>query len=239
VLSPITLWNYAAPNHAPDAGCGEPLIEQAARSHGHAHQASRRMGELRSFRQLSRGALARPFIHLLDGGLSDNVNARGPADFSAQSGGVARGASQSGYRGIRRVAFIVVNAETSVRSPQDTSADVPGPIRSALALADIPINRNSEVTLIEARTMLAAWESEVRTAHAAGDYSTFAADAQLHFIEVNFAGEPDTALRERMMAIPTSLELPPEDVRLLREYGARALRAAPGFKKLLESLKTR
>jgi hypothetical protein len=42
---------------------------------------------------------------------------------------------------------------------------------------------------------------------------------------VNFAAEPDPALRERMMAIPTSLELPLDDVRLLREYGARARRA--------------
>jgi NTE family protein len=237
VLSPVTLWNYAAPSGSGDAGCGEPAVEQATRTHGSRHRATRRMSELRSFRELNGGALSRPFIHLLDGGLSDNVNARGPADFAAQTGGVVRGANQHGYRGVRRVAFIVVNAETSARSAQDTSADVPGPIRSALALADIPINRNSEVALVEARTLVATWESEVRAAHAAGDYSTFAADAQLHFVEVNFAAEPDAVLRERMMAIATSLELPPDDVRLLREYGARALRAAPAFQKLLESLK--
>jgi NTE family protein len=49
VLSPITLWNYTAPNSAADAGCGEPIVERFARVQGHPHRASRRMGELRSF----------------------------------------------------------------------------------------------------------------------------------------------------------------------------------------------
>jgi NTE family protein len=181
VLSPVTLWNYAPSRAEAGAGCGEPLIERAARRNGLNGQRSgeaRRMSELRSFREYDNGALARPFVHLLDGGLADNVNARGPLDFSAQAGGLVQGAYDSGYRAIRRSVFIVVNAETSARSAQDTSADVPGPLRSALALADIPINRNSDVALLQARSMLAAWDAEVRAAHAKGDYSTFAADAR-------------------------------------------------------------
>jgi NTE family protein len=236
LLSPVTIWNYASPSAAPDAGCGEPTIEIAARRHNVGSEATRRMSELRSFREVNSSELARPFIHLLDGGLSDNVNARGPLDFSSLSGGLVRGAYNSGYRGIRRSVFIVVNAETSARSPQDRSADVPGPLRSALALADIPINRNSDVALVQARSMLAAWEDEVRETHAKGDYSTFAADAQFFFIEVTFAAEPDAAMRNRMMSIPTTLELPAADVRLLRDFAARALRRSAAFQALMQSL---
>jgi hypothetical protein len=39
-----------------------------------------------------------------------------------------------------------------------------------------------------------------------------------------------------MMAIPTSLELPHSDVRLLRDFAARALRGSPAFVALLQSL---
>jgi NTE family protein len=237
VLSPITIKNYAPVNPLMASGCGEPQIERGAGLEASGVAAtSRRMGELRSFRMLNRGAIARPFVHLLDGGLADNVNARGPADFSAQSGGVVRGTANHGYRNVRRVVFIVVNAETSVRAAEDSSADIPSTIRSAFALADIPINRNSDVALGQARALVSAWEAEVRDTHARGDYSIFAADAKFFFIEINFAAETDVALRERMMAIPTSLELPIDDVRLLRTFAARALKESPSFQQLLTSL---
>jgi NTE family protein len=236
VLSPITLWNYAPTGDAPNAGCGEPLAEQALRAGVHGADGARRMGELRSFRERRGGALARPFIHLLDGGLSDNVNTRGPVDFTAMKGGLVRSVAAHGYRSVRRVVFVIVNAETSVRSPQDSSANVPGTIRSALALADIPINRNSDVALAQARGLMAEWEAEVRAAHARGDTDSFAADAEIFFIEVSFAAERDAALRERLMAIPTSLELPEETVRLLRDYAASALRRSPAFQRLIATL---
>jgi hypothetical protein len=173
----------------------------------------------------------------VDGGLSDNVSARGPLDFFDQYGSVIVGARSAGYRGVKHTVFIFVNAETSARSPEDHSANVPGPLRAALALADIPINRNSDSALTQMRGTIEAWAAEVRTAHARGDTEVFAADAQFYLIEVTLAAEPDAEKREALQRIPTSLELPADDVALLRAHARAALQRSGEFQRLLKDLR--
>lgn len=75
---------------------------------------------------------------------------------------------------MRHPAFVAVNAETSSCTPADRSADVPNPVRTALALADIPINRNSAMSLAQARSVMDAWRAGVRAAQARGDVEVFA-----------------------------------------------------------------
>lgn len=233
VLAPITLWNYAP---ASGPGCGEPPLRALQAKVAPVTGAAQRLAELEIYRQTANGQLQRPYIHLLDGGLSDNVGARGPIDYIAQFGSVIEGTRMAGYRAVRRVVFIGVNAETSARSPEDNSADVPGPLRAALALADIPINRNSATALAQKRAVLQGWEAEVAAAHARGDHEVFAPDAKFYLIEVNLADEADPALRARLLAIPTSLELAEDDVRLLRQHAAGALRRSGEFQRLLREL---
>lgn len=140
-MLPITLWNHAPADGI--AGCGDPPARALAGSLQPDTGAARQLAEVETLRAVTPKGLLRPFVHLLDGGLSDNVDARGPTDDIAQFGGVIAGTRAAGYRGVRRVAFVIINAETSARAPNDNLADVPGLLRTALALADIPINRNS------------------------------------------------------------------------------------------------
>jgi NTE family protein len=234
VLSPITLWNHAPAAGGP--GCGEPVARALARGASPGSGAVQQLAEMETLRATTPQGLLRPFVHLLDGGLSDNVGARGPMDYIAQFGGVIPGTRAAGYRGVRRVAFVVINAETSARPPEDSRADVPGPLRAALALADIPINRNSSTALAAKRSLLDNWRAEVAAAHARGDYEVFAADARFYLLEINLGDEPDAALRERLLAVPTTLQLPMEDVTLLRQHAARALARSPDFARLLLDL---
>lgn len=234
LLSPVTIWNHV--RGAPGDDCGPPLLRRAARAQP-AVLNSRRLGELESYRELQAGGPRRPFIHLVDGGLADNVSVRGPTDYIGQFGGIVRSARFAGYRRLRRVVFIVVNAETSARTPEDLSPQVPGPLRTALALADIPINRNSDVALDQMRATVQAWREEVHNAQARGEDTPFAPDVEFHLIEVGLDA-PDAALAERLKAIPTSLELPPADVALLRAHARQRLRAAPEFRAMLRSLQS-
>lgn len=232
LLSPVTFWNHA--RGTPGEDCGPPLLRQAARAQPVA-LSSRRLGELEGYRELLAGEPRRPFIHLIDGGLADNVSVRGPTDYIGQFGGIVRSARFAGYRSLRRVVFIVVNAETSARAPEDLSPQVPGPLRTALALADIPINRNSDVALDQMRATVQAWREEVRGAQARGEDTPFAPDIEFHLIEVGLDA-PDATLAERLKAIPTSLELPAADVALLREHARQRLRSSPEFRAMLRSL---
>ncbi len=234
VLSPITLWNHAPADGGP--GCGEPQARTLARAANPGSAAVQQLAELETFRATTPMGLQRPYVHLLDGGLSDNVGARGPMDYIAQFGSVIAGTRAAGYRGVRRAVFVVINAETSARPPEDLRPDVPGPLRAALALADIPINRNSGTSLVAKRNLMEAWRAEVAEAHAQGRFETFAADAQFHLIEVNLGDEPDADLRARLLAIPRTLQLPADDVTLLRRQGAQALRRSAGFERLMNGL---
>jgi NTE family protein len=234
VLSPITLWNYAPPDGGP--GCGEPLLRMQAAHAPSASGAAQRLSELESFRARDAAGLLRPYVHLLDGGLSDNVTARGPTEFMSHFESIIEGTRFAGYRGVRRAVFVVVNAETSARPPEDRLPDVPDPLRTALALADIPINRNSATALAHQRAQLKAWQAEVHAAHARGDFEVYAHDARFYLIEVSLADLPDPAMREQLMAVPTSLELPAEQVDALRREAAAALRRSPAFQRLLREL---
>lgn len=79
VLSPITLWNHAPPDGGP--GCGVPLLRMRGAHAPSTSGAAQRLSELESFRARDAAGLLRPYVHLLDGGLPDNVSARGPTEF--------------------------------------------------------------------------------------------------------------------------------------------------------------
>lgn len=231
VLSPITMWNHAGAGDGKD--CGPPLLRRAVQSR--PGPTSARLQELERYREQQAGRPRRPFIHLVDGGLADNVSARGATDYIGQFGGIVDSARFAGYRKLRRVVFVVVNAETSARSPEDLSPRVPGPMRTAFALADIPINRNSSAALGQLRATVQAWREEVRRAQARGEDTPFAADVEFHLIEVGLDAA-DPLLAERLQAIPTTLELPAAEVALLRRHARERLRVSPEFQTLLHSL---
>ncbi|HEX6692005.1 MAG TPA: patatin-like phospholipase family protein, partial [Burkholderiales bacterium] len=132
VLSPVTLWNYAG-------RCGfvmppfpEAQGEMAARQ-------QQRLGEIESYLDRER----RPYIHLLDGGLADNMSMRGIIEMVALYGTLSNALRASGLNAVRKLVFIVVNAETESDRSVDASADTPTLSQVARALADIPINRYS------------------------------------------------------------------------------------------------
>lgn len=80
-----------------------------------------------------------------------------------------------------------------------------------------------------------AWREDVRQAQASGEDTPFAEDIEFHLIEVSLDSH-DTALNERLKAIPTTIELPEADVMLLREHARQRLRSSPEFRAMLRSL---
>ena len=71
--------------------------------------------------------------------------------------------------------------------------------------------------------------------HAATE--VFSAYAQFYLIEVTLAAGPDTQKREALQRIPTSLELPADDVALLRAHARAALQRSGEFQRLLKDLR--
>ncbi|HEY0824187.1 MAG TPA: patatin-like phospholipase family protein [Ramlibacter sp.] len=222
VFSPLTLRNYAGScgyAHAPREAGGQ----ESASTSGRRDLAA---AELDSYLDVER----RPFIHLLDGGLADNTGVRALLDrLLLQRQGPRRIAQELGSESLRRVVLVKVSAET----PPDLSLDrieaVPTIAQVIRNVKDIPINRYSFETTALFRAQFENWaqRAALQGGHDAPEF---------HLVEVSLGSIEDAAERERLMRIPTSLRLSAAEVDDLRAFGARALRSAPEFQRLLESL---
>jgi NTE family protein len=175
------------------------------------------------------------YLHVVDGGLADNLAARTLLDVN-QRYGVATVARRAGYRKLSQVVFIIVNAETSASFPEDASADVPSLWRSGLALADIPINHFSADTRKRLEVAVAKWQDDARKSAVSDDRQsgepTFTPDTTFHLIQVSLQNVTEQALKH----VSTSLELDVKTTQSLRNEARKMLRDSPDFRRLLTAL---
>ena len=222
LISPMTLHN-----HAGRCGPAAPVAPPT--------QADFR-SQLRAATEATyRDADARPYVHLVDGGLSDNLGLRGLLDRFVADGSIASGFADAPAGSIRRLALIVVNAERDVSEAIELSDRVPttGQVLDTLVFGTGA--RDTQVTLALLRQDVQRWTVELARVRGR-DGSPFAADAELHVIVVSLHDAPDPAARRGLLSLPTSFALPLDDVRALQHAGASALRASPAFGQLLRSL---
>lgn len=169
---------------------------------------------------------ARPFVHLLDGGLADNLGTRAPLETALAHGGFRAMTEEGGTQGIRWLVFIVVNAEGHAGFEADRSDNVPSIFRVAQAVADIPLGRYSSDSLELLRAALARWSEE-----ATGQRT------QAYYIEVNLAGVDADAERQGLRLLPTALSLAPNDVRRIMAVGKTLFQRSPELARLQQDLR--
>ena len=216
-LSPITLRNYAGP-------CFSGANVDLYGLFGERRQAT-------FYRQATTylNKEARPFVHLLDGGLTDNLATRGVLEATMTRGGFNAVAQDSGAQGIRWLVFVVVNAEGHAGFDADRSDHVPSVFRVAEAVADIPLGRYSNDSLELLREALGRWSNE-----AVGP------DGQrmrAYYVEVSLEGVEAEAELQRLRLLPTALSLPPDDVHRVIEAGRALFRRSPELARLLQDLR--
>jgi NTE family protein len=218
VLSPVTLWNYAG-----RCGFVLPPFPEAQGEMGPRQQ--QRLSEIESYLDRER----RPYIHLLDGGLADNMSMRGFIEMVALYGDMSNALRASGFNAVRKLVFIVVNAETESDRSVDASANTPTVSQVARALADIPINRYSFETQLFAERRLEAWYRALR--RQPGN------QLELYRITVSLAAVEEPKKRAFFMSVPTTLQLPRETVDSIRRTAAELLEASPDYRRLVDSLR--
>jgi len=189
----------------------------------------------------------RPYIHLVDGGVSDNIGMRMVMETFEQLGASASFREEVGFGGYRRVVVIVVNARSSPRTEWDRSEAPPGFIEQLLQSTSVPIDRYSFETIetMKDRVQLYAWRRELLVAQARLAGATEAeaetrANAILpkldHYaMSVSFDEIPDPQERDYFMGLPTSFVLPAEAVDRLRDVAGRLLRQSPDYQRMLRA----
>ena len=122
----------------------------------------RRQNELRSYLD----AKKRPYIHLLDGGLADNIGMRSVLELAELVEDLESSFQVLGVKTIRKLVYLMVSAETDPDVSQYKLDEIPSLTRVLNALIDIPINRYSDDTfelMGLAVTQMAGTTSPART----------------------------------------------------------------------------
>ncbi|MDB6095477.1 MAG: hypothetical protein JWM32_3039 [Verrucomicrobia bacterium] len=214
VLSPITLQNHAAKDTA-----SRPAFAQKLAGDLDAAKVPEPLATaIRSYLN----ADDRPFVHLVDGGVSDNLGLRGLLDVSAMTGGFDELLTQCNFRGVRKIAVIVVNAATQ-HGPRWSHGSHPGVLDVLQAVSQQITHRGSSRAIADFRSELESWRD--------GASSPVGPSARaFHLIEVGFEHLADPTEQAFFHGLPTSLNLPGETVDRLREAGGRLLRQSDSFR---------
>ncbi len=223
VFAPITLWNHG--QDCPKAFPREVGEAALARS-GDKTREQQRLLDLSRYLDVA----THPYVHLVDGGVADNLALRGVVEMEGLAKVVRPDVGVPWLRHVRKGLFIVVDAGTESAEHVERSANVPRVGEVTAALADIPIQRYSDETRYLFQQTVARWRQGALDAGVAPQ------DMPVHLAEVSLQAVPDARRRKKLRGLPTTLYLPQSVTRELREAGAQMLREAPDFQRLLKSL---
>lgn len=239
VLSPVTFNNYGG-----NCGFQYPAWvkdvanpEQRVRPAGRAYQ---RYKEMQAFQN----SQDRPYIHLVDGGVSDNIGVRGVLEALEELSASADFRGEVGFGAYRRVVLIVVNARSSPSIDWDRKENPPGFVSQLLQSTGVPIERYSFETIETMKDLAEIWKWRrdllVAQARLSGVPEAQAeASVQkvtLNVVDISFDAIPDPEDRTDLMNLPTSFVLPAEDIDRLREAASQLMRQSVDFQSVVSDM---
>jgi NTE family protein len=224
LLSPMTIRNYAG--SCPESG------ETYETAMAENNLSARLLGLVAKSYQ---NAKERPYVHLVDGGLVDNLGVRGLLGRTIASGSLRQSFAHLPSGSVHRIVLVSVNSERDLGERLDDSDRVP---KTRQVLDALVFGAGSRTTTETSAMVVDAAHrlTEELMADRGTEGSPFAADAQLHVISVSLRDVPDDALSHQLLQVPTAFSILPLQVHLLREAGRSALHASPEFQQLLQGL---
>ena len=174
-------------------------------------------------------SVVKPYIHLVDGGLTDNLGLTNLLDIYDTIGSEQLSKIISDYRKLKRIVVISVNAQNSVYSGIDLSADIPGTSAVVNAVINVPIDQNSRVSLMRFRHLVDDWNTAMH--RSVGANKVF-----VHFVSLNLKDLPESQLKFDVLNMGTSFYLSPSDVDKLKQAASVLLKNSSEYQDLIEEL---
>jgi NTE family protein len=183
----------------------------------------------------------KPYIHLVDGGVADNLGLRAVLDRVLLRGSVWETIKGTPRENVNKVVFIVVNAETQPDTKWDRSEGIPPVGAMMSAYSSVGIERYNQETIALLKESVKSWADEVMTQRCKGGTVSTApgscGDIQFYVVEVKFDALKDETERMYFKRLPTAFKLAPEKVDKLRDIAHRLLDQSEEFQRLLGDLK--
>ena len=243
VLSPVTINNYGGTCNRVAPPWAKPFIE----SDNPPRPAARVIRALKAEEAFG-DSVHRPYLHLVDGGVADNLGMRGVLDALELLQGLHEMGAPTPIDNARRIIVFIVNSLSSPPTNWDESENPPGTVDVLLKSAGTPIDAFS----FEAVELLRDTANQWQTARLVRNSAAMAANkdpavaavlrlpnAEIYAIDVSFSALKDKAEFEYLNQLPTSFVLPPEAVDRLRAAAATLIVESPEFKRLLKDVGAR
>jgi NTE family protein len=239
LLSPLSLNNYPSPKNYKPPADAELGAEDFYNNRRRYQWARNRLAYL--------DKEARLYVHLMDGGLADNIGLRPLEDAYQRTSGFIRPLILN--KEIDKLVFIVVNARTADQDDLSRSESPPGLGAVAYKTATVALDNYSFETIEfmrdlatarkQTQTVVAVCRQKLEQCPRQDQPQRLPGLAQAidpFVIEVNFEAIVDPARRRYFLGLPTSFVLSREQVRDLVEIGPQLLDGSPDFKAMLEAL---
>jgi NTE family protein len=189
------------------------------------------------------------YLHLFDGGVSDNLGLRGVLDTINLMEALREAGFKIPLDHVKRIVVIVVNSLSIPSTVWAQKEEAPGTVSVLIKAAGVPNDRYSgeqidQINDLEARWKLlrqirdtATFDKGDRSARkSAEQYVGNVPNTDIYPIDVSFAALNDQAEREYLNQLPTSFVLKDEDVDRLRAAAGKILLGSPEFKRLMEDI---
>lgn len=214
VFNPIVVKNYSA--------ClNEPKFNYQRNSDNFQIRSTLR--GLRSYEDKQR----RPYIHLVDGGISDNLGLLALYEVIESAGGDEEFMNQIESKPSKHFVIVTVDASTSPERKFEQSALEPSIMDTFNAVSDIQIHRYNDVTKTLISEKVPEWAELA---------ATESIQPIPYFIDINLEFPYQTKAKIELNAIPTDMTLDEESVTLLINEGKRQLLNNPEFQRLVTQL---
>jgi NTE family protein len=167
------------------------------------------------------------YLHLVDGGITDNLGLRTFYEIIELYGGMDDFVKRMKRRPARTSAIIVVDASTDPGYGIATSKKVPTIEQTIGAVTDIQVHRYNATTLELIQHSLKRWREQL---------SEIDRPLEARIVEVNLREIGSPRLQHAVNSIPTSFSLTDEQVDVVIRAGRRLLRNNPTFQALVNEL---
>jgi NTE family protein len=232
LLTPVTVKSYAGT-------CGYTMpkaLEEALKARNLPNRQFDLANNLLPFLD----AQETPYIHLVDGGVADNLGVRALLEKVIATGDAYTSLKNAGEESVHKIVFVVVNAETQIDPKVSLLGSVPGFGAMLDSYSSIAIERYNIETIALLRESFSRWADEIRKGRCPpGQISKepgACGDVEFYLVEVKFDALRDEAERTYFKRLPTSFKLEPDQVDKLRDAAHRILTESREFQRLLKDL---
>lgn len=241
-LTALTFQNYAG-----SCQYRQPAwVALAAEDHA-SRVNPRRTARAQNRLSLAAAGPVRPYLHLTDGGVADNLGLRGPLEAIASTNHPWSVLQRMNKKQVNKLVVLVVNAATNPATARDQSASVPGLIDTLTTAATVPLDNYSFDTIELLQKTLGEFNADARLVEGCNRLSAAKGgqcalrlpvphQVDLYPIQVAFDYLESREERSWFKNLPTNFELPRATVDKLRAVGRRLLGEDPQFQNLLKAL---